>query len=547
MAQILREFIGLNYDKGVIKEAIAKSQPIILSGVLQRADAKNQNNRIYPKHVLEREIANYQKAVHEGRALGECVPAGTEIFTPEGWRKIEDMRIGDEAYTLNTKTNEIQSQPVQDVVNKLYNDDLIRIYNERLSLDMTTTKKHLICLWDRYGKYYTMTAEDLADAIARNDSKVSHSCIRRGGVWKGENPETFTIPGSDITMRTSLWASFLGIYIAEGHTGGTRGGKFTNAVVISQVKPESKAQIRAMLGKMPFQWTEFDRGFRCNNAHLANHLRWLGNSWEKHIPHYAKQWEPNHLNAMMDWMLLGDGKNRHNHKGILIEELATTSARLASDVQDIMLKAGSAASTYIVAQRDRMIEGGRMIYASDCQPLHIVHRHAAKAAYLDGRFTKIERIKHNGSVHCVRMPNKTWLMRQNNVVCWTHNCDHPDDSVVSLKNVSHVVREIGWNGNDVVGKVEILNTPSGKILQSLMESGITLGISSRGVGEVRKDEQGCDVVEDSFTILAFDCVSDPSTHGAFLHESKNIAVEEVVAKLPKTDRINRIANEILNS
>ena len=125
--------------------------------------------------------------------------------------------------------------------------------------------------------------------------------------------------------------------------------------------------------------------------------------------------------------------------------------------------------------------------------------------------------------------------------------DHPDQSVVSLKNVSHVVREIGWNGDDVVGKVEILNTPSGQILKSLMESGIRLGISSRGVGEVRQDESGNDVVDESFVLICFDVVSEPSTHGAWLGESKNISIREVVSHLSKRDRVNRIVNEILNS
>jgi hypothetical protein len=123
--------------------------------------------------------------------------------------------------------------------------------------------------------------------------------------------------------------------------------------------------------------------------------------------------------------------------------------------------------------------------------------------------------------------------------------DHPDHSVVSLKNVSHVVREIGWNGNDVVGKVEILNTPSGNILKNLMESGIRLGISSRGVGEVRRDDEGNDVVDESFVLICFDVVSEPSTHGAWLGESKNVNINDVVSKLSKRDRVNRIVNEIL--
>lgn len=93
--------------------------------------------------------------------------------------------------------------------------------------------------------------------------------------------------------------------------------------------------------------------------------------------------------------------------------------------------------------------------------------------------------------------------------------DHPDSSVVNLQNVSHNVVEIGWEGDDVVGKVEILPTPSGNILRELFKSGIRLGISSRGMGSVKDGADGLEVQED-FNLIAFDFVSNPSTHGAFL-------------------------------
>ena len=79
--------------------------------------------------------------------------------------------------------------------------------------------------------------------------------------------------------------------------------------------------------------------------------------------------------------------------------------------------------------------------------------------------------------------------------------DHPDSSVVELQNVSHIVRELWWDKNEVMGKVEILNTPKGKIVQDLMEAGVKIGISSRGVGETTKTNEGVDVVNDDFLII----------------------------------------------
>lgn len=123
--------------------------------------------------------------------------------------------------------------------------------------------------------------------------------------------------------------------------------------------------------------------------------------------------------------------------------------------------------------------------------------------------------------------------------------DHPDSSVINLKNVSHIVREAVMDGNTVVGLVELLNTPSGKILQSLVESGVKLGISSRGVGSTKKQGE-YQVVQDDFQLICFDMVSEPSTTGAFmLAEGKNISSSELKNVFNRSDRIDRILNDII--
>ena len=125
--------------------------------------------------------------------------------------------------------------------------------------------------------------------------------------------------------------------------------------------------------------------------------------------------------------------------------------------------------------------------------------------------------------------------------------DHPDSSVVNLKNVSHLVREAYLEKGVVYGTVEILDTPSGKILQSLVESGVKLGISSRGVGSTKK-QGDYHVVQDDFQLICWDYVSEPSTPGAFmLPEGKQINSNELRQIFNKSDRIDRILNDILTS
>ena len=127
--------------------------------------------------------------------------------------------------------------------------------------------------------------------------------------------------------------------------------------------------------------------------------------------------------------------------------------------------------------------------------------------------------------------------------------DHPETSVVELKNVSHVIREATMGEDGVVmGRLELLNTPSGKILQSLVESGIKLGISSRGVGSTVK-EGDHQVVQEDFQLICFDVVSEPSTPNAFLVKEGKELCEKDLLELKKfyskSDRLYRIANDII--
>lgn len=123
--------------------------------------------------------------------------------------------------------------------------------------------------------------------------------------------------------------------------------------------------------------------------------------------------------------------------------------------------------------------------------------------------------------------------------------DHPDSSVVNLKNVSHVIKEAYIEKGVVYGSVELLDTPSGKILQSLVESGVKLGISSRGVGSTKK-QGDYQIVQDDFQLICWDYVSEPSTPGAFmLPEGKNVDSSELRKIFNKSDRIDRVVNDIL--
>ena len=97
--------------------------------------------------------------------------------------------------------------------------------------------------------------------------------------------------------------------------------------------------------------------------------------------------------------------------------------------------------------------------------------------------------------------------------------DHPESTIINLKNVSHNIAELWWNGDNIMGKIEILPTPSGNILKALLDSGIKVGVSSRGMGSL-KEVNGILEVQDDFDLLCWDFVSTPSNPGSWMSPLK---------------------------
>ena len=122
--------------------------------------------------------------------------------------------------------------------------------------------------------------------------------------------------------------------------------------------------------------------------------------------------------------------------------------------------------------------------------------------------------------------------------------DHPESPVVSLKNASHVVKDLYWKGNDLMGKVELLNTPAGNIVKEIIKAGHTIGISSRGTGSVQQTNEGTLEVQPDFELVCWDFVSNPSTHGAFMNP---VSLNESKSKVAKYQNLDSIINDILRA
>jgi len=188
-----------------------------------------------------------------------------------------------------------------------------------------------------------------------------------------------------------------------------------------------------------------------------------------------------------------------------------------------------------------------------CQDL-LTEREKKEAAngvvYLSGRIQTCEKRNGNGRIYPCKVlkkeiTNYMSVIEDNRAL---GELDHPDDSVINLRNVSHIMVDMWWEGKDVMGKLKVLDTPSGRILKDLINAGVKLGISSRGLGSVQ-EQMGDVIVQEDFELICFDIVSEPSTPGAYLKstggDSRVSAMFEQKINEKKTAIIDDLFNKIL--
>ena len=162
---------------------------------------------------------------------------------------------------------------------------------------------------------------------------------------------------------------------------------------------------------------------------------------------------------------------------------------------------------------------------------------------IKGKLQEAEVKNGNGRVYPMNILRKQVEMYTKGPVATrtaTGELDHPESSIINLNNVSHIITKVWWEGNDVMGELELLNTPSGKIAQEIVLAGIPLGISSRGMGSVKQLGETVEV-QDDFELLCWDLVSVPSTPGAYmsLSEGKQTQVSKDYSK------VNGLITEII--
>ena len=517
----------------------------IVSAVFQKYGVENANGRIYPEHVLKREVEKYMELVREKRAIGECYRPEAMILTESGWKHLYEVSIGENILTLNPQTNKIEIKPISNIVRYHYNDKMINIKGR--GINDIVTPDHGFPIYDRTNKFKSfVTAKEIL-----HSNNLSHYYIPKTGEWAGRNDKYMIIPKlnledfgkniskslkekylQDLIIPMDIFAKFMGIYLSEG-SHSKRGSK-SYKVNIHQKKEDVSIEIEKMLTEWGINFSininkKNLKTFVINDMRLCKYLQEFGLCYDKYVPQILKEQSKEILKIFYDWFVMGDGRvrgdKRRGKKGNYSDDVFSTSKQLILDLNEIQLKIGYFGTlSKEDHNNDRIIEN-RIIKGENSAPIYFSHRGLVKGVYLDKRFLTAEEVDYDGDVMCVEVENHIWYVMDNGKCHWTKNCNHPSESVIDLSRVAMNIIELHWEGKTLVGKLELLTSPGfrkyGIIsneadqVANLILSGIKVGVSSRGLGTVT-NKMGVLYVADDYEIVCWDVVSTPSTPGSWI-------------------------------
>jgi len=155
----------------------------------------------------------------------------------------------------------------------------------------------------------------------------------------------------------------------------------------------------------------------------------------------------------------------------------------------------------------------------DLEVLQEQKKNGEKSFFIEGVFMQAAKKNRNGRVYekaTLENAVEKYVTEQVKQGRAVGELNHPEGPTVNLDKVSHKINDLHWQGNDVVGKASILKTPMGKIVEGLLEGGVKLGVSSRGMGSL-VSKNGAQYVGDDFLLSTIDIVQDPSAPSAFVN------------------------------
>ena len=556
------EFVDNSYftvEEEVIGEGENTQKQMCFRGILSEANSINGNRRVYPKEVL-REVFMEAKAKAEktgqpvfGELEHACFTYNTfKVLTKEGYKPFIELKEGDEVITFGENSLE-EYKPIEKIINDDYDGIVYHIKGR--NIDTTVTPNHKFILKDRYGKTVIATIEE----IANDRTKFSHmSIIKNGGIWNGNDKDTVIIKGNekqseDLTLDAKDFFAFMGIYLSEGCALVTHNNRM---ISITQKKPENIEKIRELLKRLNFEVSEYITEdyegnetvqFAISDSRLKDYLIPLGHSWEKFIPTELKEYNSEYLNEMLEWFIIGNGRDRRNEDYSKYVNIFSTSKKLIEDFNEILVKCGLSGNiTEKPVTKDHYITDAdgtnRLIEAKNCRTLYQLNISTTNGISLDKRFLSIEKEDYKGKIYCISVKdNHNFYIEDKNKFFLTGN----SDAHINLERIAVTFPEFTWDEEkgQILGKAVPTLTEAGKTVAGLAKSGFKICFSTRMTGktkpmtEERKRQfnitEDCSEVLPGARLISIDIVGNPSCQKAVtetVYEEK----QEEITKNKKT-------------
>lgn len=575
----MKLIVELNEDDIFITESEnneTKEKNLFIEGIFAQAELPNRNKRIYPKNILEKAIDEYDKTlVKTKRALGELNHPSCFLYNDfkvlgkDGWIPFDSVKIGDSVVCMDEKGNYVTGKVEKKIEQPFLNENVYHFKGRHI--DCSVTENHRFYCLDRNDNIVIKTAKELYENSShiriiknfKNYESNSESFLKFSGITKKinayKNKENIS---KDLTINSKDFCKFFGFWLAEGYLS-SRG----SSVYVCQNSGKTAEEYKKILEKMGISYrTEIQKrknNFEViyfNDKRIYNFLKPLGNCYTKYIPNIIKNLSKDCLIELLEWYAKGDGRKVINGSEKRKEKplnIFSTSKKLIEDFNEIILKIGFSGKIKTFITNSDYMFADRIIRKENKNPLYQLSISCTSGIHLDRRFIKIiKEHKNCGMAYCLTTNYGNFYVEDKGKQFLTGNSPSVDPA-----NACILIESLKWNDNDVYGKAKVLTTPKGDILRHLINDGVKLGVSTRGLGSVKnitKDNQKLSLVESDYAIKAIDVVHAPSGIDCFVdgilegveyYYEKNILTEKKIEEIKnhvKKNDINAIQRDFSN-
>jgi hypothetical protein len=419
--------------------------------------------RGYPKikYIEDSRILN-KEVVAEYKVDG-CYDEETEVLSENGWKKFNNLQIGERLYTRNAE-EKIELQACEKIISMNY-DGILHHYQMR-NLDSVVTPDHWNFVSLVHKPKHSKSWFEVPQRIQSKNMKNKRCIFYSDGTWEGKEEQVFRIGSMCLPMN--LWLKFLGYWLTDGTKNCHKTSKEGYQVVIVQRKESWKQMFEVTKQLFPEATYYFNQSNRSHiisicNKNLWNYLNQFGMKHQRFIPKEIKFLQKSQLTILFDALLLGDGSKREKYI-----RFWTCSERMRDDFQELCLKVGFSAS-YSGRKKDSNINGRPIIAKriTYCLNVRLKHLRPLWIPQLNGKYKSrnFQEIEYHGNIYCAIVPNHVLYVRRNGKPIWSGNTNlgiwaFQDGSLMGKTRLVERWDKEGWHGRnwrDIFERTKLLS------------------------------------------------------------------------------------------